>query len=108
MPGLSEIPWDDNQRYPHSKGCYGTSSKVFLPTSSTEVIRRTGFKDPTRSSENPNRLHLLMAPTNSGSGLFIPFIHCGARSSKFSAAHGTGMKDGFDFVMTTGFFRTFR
>jgi len=28
---LSEIPWDGNSRYPHSRGCYGFEPEVSPP-----------------------------------------------------------------------------
>ena len=57
--GLSGIPRDGNQLYPHTEGCYGTSSKIFLPTSSTEVTRRTGLNIPTGSPIPPELQRLL-------------------------------------------------
>jgi hypothetical protein len=36
---LSDIPWRGNHSYPPSAGCYGRSSEVFPPTSTSEGER---------------------------------------------------------------------
>ena len=105
---LSEIRWGIDKRYILTTGYFGFEPKGSLSTPSTKVQCRSAVDGLTGSSGNLSRLHLLMAPTGSGSGLFIPFTHCRAGSSNFSAATETGMKNESGFVMTTGFFGTFR
>ena len=71
---LSDIQWDGDDSYPHSTGCYGSTSKVFPPTSSrpggTRGIRRTGLNSLTGSSVPP-QLQRLPAGKNSFGGVVV-------------------------------------
>ena len=105
---LSEIQWGIDKRYILTTGYFGFEPKGSLSTPSTKVQCRSAVDGLTGSSGNLSRLHPLMAPAGSGSGLSIPFTRYRAGSSNFSAATETGMKNESGFVMTTGFFGTFR
>jgi hypothetical protein len=99
MPGPSGIPWDGDERYPHSRGCDGTSSKIFLPTSSTEVIRRAGLNIPTGSPIPPELQRLLaskktVGPARWGAGLrFALTVAREPRESRRNESKWVGIKE---------------